>query len=337
MKVAMLEAAHRLVLRQVPIPAVRPGCVLIRIAACGICGTDVALFEGRLPVILPYSLGHEYVGTVVEVGRDVRGFAPGDRVAVNPNAYCGVCSFCRRGQVHLCKNRSTSRFKSNGGLAEYTVVSDNIVHHLPETLPFPEAAFAEPLSCALHALDRVRFLPGDRALVLGAGTMGLLMLQLLLNAGAPGVAVSEPMAVRREHAARLKADLVLDPLGENVAAKVRPFAPDGLQLVVECSGNSDAAVLGLTLLERGGTLLLVGLGAPREEIAVRPNDLVERELAIVGTVLNPFSFARAIELLHAGRLQVRELITPFSLDQVVDAITAAQTGNTVKSMVLNAD
>ena len=335
MRVAMLEAPRELVVHEVPMPEVRAGCVLIRIAACGICGTDVALYEGRLPIQLPYSLGHEYVGTVVEVGPGVSGFASGDRVAVNPNAYCGTCSFCRRGQVHLCTNRSTSRFKSNGGLAEYTVVSTNIVHRLPDKLPFLDAAFAEPLSCAVHAMERVPFGPGDCAVVLGAGTMGLLMLQLLRNAGAAGLAVSEPVEKRRAQAARLQADLVLDPLRDDVAAQVYTLAPEGVQLAVECSGNPDAAVLGLALLQRGGTLLLLGLGSPTGSLPIRPNDVVDRELAIVGAVLNPFSFQRAIDLLAAGRVQVRQLITPFSLDQVVEAVRAAHEGATIKSMVVN--
>lgn len=331
----MLEDVCTLVLREVPIPSIRPGCVLIRIAACGICGTDVALFEGRLPITFPYSLGHEYVGTVVEVGQGVRSFVPGDRVAVNPNAYCGFCNFCKRGQVHLCKNRSTSRFKSNGGLAEYTLVSENTVHHLPGRLPFLKAAFAEPLSCALHALDRVRLEPGDNVAILGAGTMGLLILQLLRLRSAASVVVSEPVETRREHAVRLGADLVLDPLADDVVVELKHFTPEGVELVVECSGNPDAATVGLKLLKRGGTLLLVGLGTPGEEIRVFPNDLVENELAILGAVLNPFSFVRSIELLRTRKVKVSELITVFNLNQVVEAIVAAQTGRSVKSMIVN--
>jgi len=209
------------------------------------------------------------------------------------------------------------------------------VHHLPEALSFPEAAFAEPLSCALHALERVRSSPGDNAVVLGAGTMGLLTLQLLRNAGATTLVVIEPVAERRAQAALLGADLVLDPLHDDMAEAIQKVAPDGVQLAVECSGNPDAAGLGLGILQHGGMLLLLGLGSPTAGLQIRPNDIVDRELAIVGAVLNPFTFQRAIDLLGAGAVQVRDLITPFALDQVENAIISARDGLTIKSMVVN--
>jgi len=335
MRVAMLEAPRRVFLRQVPMPSVRDGCVRIRIAACGICGTDVGLFEGYHRTALPYSLGHEYVGSIVEVGEGVRRFSPGQRVVVDPNAHCGHCDFCRRGQVHLCKNRATARYKSNGGLAEYTVASTNIVHHLPECVPFTDGACAEPLSCALHALDRARFDPGDSAAILGAGTMGLLMLQLLRMRGAGAIVVTEPRELRRERAAQLDASRVLNPLEDDVVAGVRSVAGDGVDLVVECSGRADVVRQALQLVKRGGTLLLVGLGMAAQEISLAPAALVANEVTIVGSILNPFAFSRAVELLREKRVRVSDLITPFGLDQVVDAIKAVRDGCVIKGVVVN--
>jgi len=165
--------------------------------------------------------------------------------------------------------------------------------------------------------------------------MGLLMLQLLRNAGAAAVVVSEPLQPRRAQAARLQADRVLDPAGDDVVAEIHAVAPDGVHLAVDYSGNPRAAAMGLDLLRRGGTLLLMGLGSPTGSLPILPNDIVDRELTIAGAVLNPFSFQRSIELLGAGRVQVRELVTPFSLGQVVEAIQATQQGSTIKSMVVN--
>jgi L-iditol 2-dehydrogenase len=330
----MLEAPRKLVLHDVAVPAAAAGCVLIRIAACGVCGTDIALYEGRLPVALPYSLGHEYVGTVVQVGEGVGGFRSGDRAAVNPNAFCGTCAFCRRGHVHLCTRRSEARFKSNGGFADYTVVSTNIVHLLPPSLSFMVAVLAEPLSCALHALERVPWRAGDSALIHGAGTMGLLTLQLLRMQGAAMIAVSEPDPARRQQAQRLGADIVLDPTTRDIPAEVRKAAADGVELAVDCSGAARITSHSLRALKKGGTVLLVGLARPDESAEIAPHAFVENEWSLVGAVLNPFQFSRAVDLLATGRISAGDWVTPFELARVEEAILSAREGTTVKSVVV---
>src|SRR5690606_2059849 len=186
MKAAVIEKPGEISVRDVPAPRPDPGHVVIQVGACGICGTDLHIAAGEFPPS-PYPLipGHEFAGTVTEVGDDVHtGIAPGDRVAVDPSLFCGHCRQCRRGRGNLCANWGAIGDTVDGAFAEYVAVPATTCYRLPDTLSFAQGALVEPVSCAVHGVRRLGVAAGERILVIGAGTMGLIMTQLLAASGA---------------------------------------------------------------------------------------------------------------------------------------------------------
>src|ERR1700722_393474 len=240
-------------------PEVRPHTLLLRVAASGICGTDPHILQGLYPANLPLIPGHEYVGVVESVGDGVEGFVPGDHVAVDPNILCGVCDFCRRGKVHLCKNLVALGVNIPGGFAEFCVVPVSQAYKVPKHLPLAHAALAEPVGCCLRGVDLAGITSGDRVVIFGAGPMGAIILQLARMQGASQVIMIDPQEGRRKRAELLGASWVLDPASEPVVAAIRSQYPDGAEVVFDCSGNVAAVRQALEVVMRGGTVMLYGV------------------------------------------------------------------------------
>ena len=179
-------------------PAPKEGEVLIRIHACGVCGTDHSLFVGGFPGSFPVIIGHEFAGEVVALGSGVNTLQVGDRVTVDPNRVCHKCDYCRMGKEHLCANRLSMGVEIDGADAEYCVMAESNVYRLPDHVTYEQAAFCEPLACAVHGMDLARLNHGDTVLILGAGGMGNLLTQLAALRGAVNIIVSEPIKKRRE-------------------------------------------------------------------------------------------------------------------------------------------
>src|SRR6266852_6159470 len=207
-------------------PEVRPHTLLLRVAASGICGTDPHILHGLYPANLPLIPGHEYAGVVESVGDGVAAFVPGDHVAVDPNILCGVCDFCRRGKVHLCKNLVALGVNIPGGFAEFCVVPVSQAFKIPKSLPLAHAALAEPVACCLRGVDLAGITSGDRVVIFGAGPMGAIILQLARMQGASQVIVIDPQEGRRRRAEALGASWVIDPTKQPVIAAIRSQYPD---------------------------------------------------------------------------------------------------------------
>ena len=193
--------------------------------------------HGLYPANLPLIPGHEYAGVVESVGDGVEGFVPGDHVAVDPNILCGVCDFCRRGKVHLCKNLVALGVNIPGGFAEFCVVPASQAYKIPKSLPLAHAALAEPVACCLRGVDLAGITSGDRVAIFGAGPMGAIILQLARMQGASQVIMIDPQEGRRKRAEALGASWVLDPAELPVVAAIRSQYPDGIEVVFDCSGN----------------------------------------------------------------------------------------------------
>ena len=196
MKSAVFYGRHDLRVEERPIPEVGPQDVLIQVKACGVCGTDVHIFEGdkgAAEVTPPTILGHEFSGIVVKTGDAVKRWKPGDRVCIDPNSYCGACTPCRSGEVHFCEHMKGYGTTVDGGFAQYCAVNEKQVYRLGEHTSFEMGAMAEPVACCLHGIDMCRIRPGSQAVVIGGGMIGLLMLQLARLAGAAKVALLEPV------------------------------------------------------------------------------------------------------------------------------------------------
>ena len=334
MKAAVIYGPEDIRIEDRPIPKPGPDEVLIRIHACGVCGTDDALNRGEYPATYPVIIGHEFSGEVVETGVDVRNLKVGDRVTADPNRVCRSCYFCRCGQEHLCDNLRSMGVHIDGANAEYCVMIEDNVYLIGDTLSYEEAAFSEPLACAIHGTDLAQVKVGDTVLVVGAGGMGNLITQCVRNSGAANIIVSEPIAYRREIALKNGATHVLDPGTCDVAAEVRKVQAVGADIVIEVAGNSRAQALCPEYLRKGGTLVYFGCSPKDNLIEINPFLLNENEQRILGSFNNKAATARAIEMLSLGRIRVDNLISHrFSLSRYLDVFDCFGRSDTIKLMV----
>jgi len=298
----------------VPRPVPGPGDVLIRIAACGICGSDVHGYDGssgrRIP---PLVMGHEAAGTVAEVGQGVRQFSPGDRVTFDSTVYCGECEYCRTGDVNLCDNRqvvgvSCGDYRRHGAFAEYVVVPERIVYRLPDSLPFSEAAMLEAISVGLHAVREAGLKGGETALVIGAGMIGLLTLQAARAGGCSRVFVADIDPSRLALAREMGADEVLQASGTDLVAQVqRLTGGKGVDVVFEAVGRNETVAGAIDSVRKGGTVVLIGNITP--EVKLPLQKVVSRQIRLQGTAASSGEYPEAIELMRSGGIRVGPLIT----------------------------
>lgn len=312
--------------------------VLVQVKSCGVCGTDVHIYHGEAgsaAVVPPVVLGHEFSGVITKVGSRVTTLRPGDHVAVDPNAYCGLCRPCRMGKKQNCEHLYALGVNANGGFAEYALCPAKQCFRVNDTVPFDVAAMAEPLACVLHGLARANIQLGQTVLVIGGGTIGLLMVQLAKRSGAAAVILSEPVAMRRELALQLGADGVIDPGSEPLDARLNALlhAP-GADVVIECVGSPIAAQQAIASAGPGGTVLLFSVPAPQVSIPLPLFDVYKKELRILGSIINPDTQQQAVNLINTGALELLPLIThTFGLSQLDEAIQTQLSSASIKVMV----
>jgi len=320
-RVAVCEAPGRLDLRRRPRPSPEAGQVLVRVSVCGLCASDLAMWRGGGTAAYPYSPGHEFCGTV-EAGDD-GGAAPlraGERVVVNPNLGCGRCRYCLAGRPNLCDRLKTRPIKSNGGLADYVALDGRMVRRIPDALPDEAATFVEPLSCALHAANRLAARPGERVGVFGAGTMGVLT-ALALRRRSCAVLFIEPDAGRRKTVAGQFDAPAFAP--EEVSGS---DPPDAMDAAAVCCESARAVEQAVGAVRKGGRIVLLGVatGGPCDAAALR--EITTKELRLEGAWLNPHTFDEALHLAVRRRDVLAALATQtFSLDRVREAFEAAAT------------
>jgi 2-desacetyl-2-hydroxyethyl bacteriochlorophyllide A dehydrogenase len=332
MKAALFEKPHSLSIAQRPLRQLREGEILLRVEACGVCGTDVHIVEGTSRSSPPVVLGHEFAGTVEDAGASH--FAQGQKVAVDPNIACGTCCYCRRGLIHLCENLRALGVDIDGGMAEHCIVPASQAYTLPDNFPTHASAFVEPVSCAIHGIDRANIHVGDNVAIFGGGTIGLIMLQLAKSAGAARIFVVEPLAHKRELALRLGADEAIDPKAADVRAVIFDRTGVGTDVVIECAGKVQTAQSSLELVRRGGTVEFFGVCSLGETFPLEPNKVYFKELTITGSYVNPHTFSRSIAVLASGKVRVDKFqLDRFPLDGVHEALTYQREGRTIKSII----
>ncbi len=317
MKALLLSEYKKLELTDLPRPQPGAGEVLVKVAACGICGSDVHGYDGtsgrRIP---PIVMGHEAAGIIAETGPGVSGFKNGDRVTFDSTVYCGECDFCRKGQVNLCDFRqvvgvSCGDYRRYGAFAEYVVVPQRILYHLPDSLSFPEAAMLEAVSVALHAVRVTEMRGGETALVIGAGMIGLLTLQAALAAGAGRVMIADVDATRLKMAKEMGADEALHLSGAELIAEImRLTAAKGADVVLEAVGRNETISAAIDSVRKGGTVTLIGNITP--EIKLPLQKVVSREIRLQGTAASAGEYPEAIKLMTAGKIRVKPLISAVS-------------------------
>jgi L-iditol 2-dehydrogenase len=314
MKALLLSAYKKLEVTEMPRPVPGPEEVVVQVAACGICGSDVHGYDGtsgrRIP---PIVMGHEAAGTIAEAGAGVTSFKPGDRVTFDSTVYCGECDYCRSGQVNLCDFRqvvgvSCGDYRRAGAFAEYVVVPQRILYKLPDALSFPEAAMLEAVSVALHAVRLSEFKGGERVLVIGAGMIGLLTLQAARAGGASCVIVADVDATRLKMAKEMGADEVVQLFGAELIAEVmRLTAGKGVDVALEAVGRNETVSAAIDSVRKGGTVTLIGNITP--EVTLPLQKVVTRQIRLQGTAASAGEYPQAIDLMTSGKIRVKSLIT----------------------------
>jgi L-iditol 2-dehydrogenase len=317
MRALMWRGGRDLRVEEVPTPEPGPGEVLVRIVACGVCGTDLHAVDGSVPWYQPPRiLGHEASGVVAAVGAGVQGVRVGQAVAVEPSSPCGACAECHDGLEQHCRRRRSAL----GGFAQYACVPERSAVPLPEGVPVEVGSLAEPTGCCLHAVDVAGLRSGATAVVVGAGPIGLTLVQLARRSGAAQVVVSEPDGTRRRLARELGADVAVDPTAEALPAVVHEVTGGlGADVVFEAVGRPDLVGVALDALRRGGAVVVVGLAPRGATLAVDLYELHVRELAIKTAWTRSYSFRRAVAWLR--HLDLAPLITHrYSLDRALEAL-----------------
>jgi len=312
MRALVLSEYKHLDVRDVPEPAVGDADVLVRVRACGICGSDVHGYDGssgrRIP---PAVMGHEAAGVVERIGVAVQRVGPGDRVTFDSTVSCGRCDYCRAGRSNLCDRRkvlgvSCADYRRAGAFAELVAVPEHIVYRLPDEVSFEHAAMVEPVSVAVHAVARAP-MPARNAVVVGAGTIGLLVIQALRAAGAGRVIAVDVDEGKLALARRLGAEVALNPTGVDLPSEVRRLTEGGADVALECVGATEPIQTAVACVRKGGSVVLVGNVSPGIELPLQA--VVTGELTLLGTCASNGEYPRAIELLRTGAIDVRPLIT----------------------------
>lgn len=334
MKAAIIEQANRFQVTDFPEPIPASDEVLIDVAACGLCGTDIHILKGEYPATYPLIPGHEFSGTIRSVGSEVTHLQPGRRVCVDPNISCGQCLFCREGQVHLCENLNPIGVRRNGGFAQQCSVPQTQVYTIPDSIDFAAAAMIEPLSCALHGVEQAQLKAGQTVVVLGGGTMGGLLVQLARLSGASQIIVSEPQASRRRLLEQLGADITFDPLEQNIGLSIKKIHPHGVDVVFESAGLRVTAQQTFPLTRRGGTIIFFGVVPPHESITVSPYEIYFNEWTIRGSFVNPHTLRRAVKILADRRIDISPFISHrFSLAHFAQALEQFRSPDSFKIQI----
>ncbi|MCA9195568.1 MAG: galactitol-1-phosphate 5-dehydrogenase [Planctomycetales bacterium] len=314
MKAMLLSEYKQLEIVDMPEPDIGPRDLLVRVAACGICGSDIHGWDGssgrRIP---PLVMGHEAAGVVERIGSEVNRFAIGDRVTFDSTVSCGRCQFCVQGRINLCDNRqvlgvSCNEFRRHGAFAELVVVPENISYHLPQGLAFEHAALIEAVSIAVHAANRTPVTLGDTAVVVGSGMIGLLVVQTIRLAGCSQVIAVDLEDSKLEIARSLGASVTLNPKTCDVPAEVKKLTGGrGADVSLEVVGATVTVRTAIECTRKGGSITLVGNLAPNVELPLQA--VVTRELNVLGSCASNGEYPQCIDLLNRGLIKVDPLIT----------------------------
>jgi len=315
LKALVLKEYGKFSVEEVPAPGIGPGEVLVRVEACGICGSDVHGMDGRTGRrIPPIIMGHEAAGTVERVGAGVSEWRPGDRVTFDSTVYCGSCRFCRSGRVNLCENRqvlgvSCREYRRAGAFAEFVAVPRHILYRLPEGVSFEKAALLEPLSVALHAVGRVPVEPGMAALVVGSGVIGLLTVGVLKLRGARPVAAVDLAPARLRAARRMGADHVIEGSSPEIVRKqvFELTGGRGVDVAFEAVGLSETLATALGCVGKGGGVGLIGNVTPETSFPLQ--DVVTRELSLFGSCASSGEYPEGLDIISKNVLDLDAVIS----------------------------
>jgi L-iditol 2-dehydrogenase len=300
----------KIVFSQVPKPQVNPGEVLIEVKTCGVCGSDVHVWRGKHPFTsYPIIQGHEFAGLIASVGKGVAGLSPGRKVTVEPSLVCGKCYPCRHGKYNICDNLKVMGFQTDGCHRNFFAVPAQKVIPLPDEMSFEAGAMVEPTAVGVHAVKKAALKEGSTAVILGAGPIGLLTMQVAKGLGAAKVMITDIVDFRLEAARRLGADCVVNAYHQDIPTAVnQEFGKDGADLIFECVGAEQALETAIQTARKGSRIIVVGVVGGRPPLSI--GLLQDRELEMIGTLMYmQEDFLTAIELINSGKVTPEEMIT----------------------------
>jgi L-iditol 2-dehydrogenase len=314
MNALMLREYKHLELIDLPQPEIGANDLLIRVKACGICGSDIHGYDGstgrRIP---PLVMGHEAAGLVEAAGSAVSRFKPGDRVTFDSTVYCGECFFCLRGQQNLCDNRqvlgvSCGDYRRNGAFAEFVSVPERICYRLPDNVPFEHAALIEAISVAVHAVSLTPIALNDTAVVVGSGMIGLLIIQSLKLTSCGRIIAIDVDDAKLKAAAQLGAHETINSRNEDARARILSLTSGrGADLALEAVGATDPIQTAIDCVRKGGVVTLVGNLSPKVQIPLQV--VVSRQLKLIGSCASSGEYPTCIDLLARGAIQVEPMIS----------------------------
>jgi threonine dehydrogenase-like Zn-dependent dehydrogenase len=325
MKGAVFYGKHDVRVTDLPVPEIGKKEVLIKVMACGVCGTDVHIYEGdkgSAECTPPTVLGHEFSGIIEKIGEEVTDFKVGDRVCVDPNDTCGECYYCRNGIGHFCTSIRGIGTTVDGGFEQYCAVPQKQVYRLGDDVSFEEGAMTEPVACCLHGIDMCEIKPGSAVVVIGGGMIGLIMVQLAKLAGAHCLILLEPIAGKREIGKKLGADLCIDPIHEDVKAILKEHGIHRVNTVIECAGLPQTIAQAIDLAGKQSVVMMFGLTKPDDEVAIKPFEIFQKEVVLKASYINPYTHQRALNLINAKRLDVSSMVHKVcSLSELQDVLS----------------
>ncbi|KAM0427309.1 hypothetical protein ACHAPT_007744 [Fusarium lateritium] len=348
MKALRYEKPEDFSIVTVPLPEMRDNDVLVQVKACGVCGTDLVItpthgtghhiHEGEFIAKFPLIPGHETVGVVAAVGKNVSGFAIGDRVAADNSELCNECFYCRRGQPLLCENFNAHGVTMNGGFAEYCAYPAAKVFRI-QNLSWVDATLLEPASCACHGLEKIRPKLGSHVLMFGAGPTGLMLAQLLRQNGGCKVTVAAPGGLKMELAKSLEAaDQYIELSRSNPDeqfAQLKKENPYGFDIVVEATGSVRILEDSINYVRRGGTLVVYGVYANADRVSWPPSKIFGDEITILGSFSETYMFPATIDYLDSGKVKTKGIVNKtFKLEQFGEALESIKNKSAIKAAIV---
>lgn len=327
MRAAIVESVGKVSVTTVPDPTPGPRDVVVKVAACGLCGTDLHILQGEFAPTLPIVPGHEFAGEIVELGSDVTELAIGDLVAVDPSLYCHECRYCRIGRGNLCERWNAIGVSKPGGAAEYALAPVANCVKLPDHINVKDAALIEPLSCAVRGYDVLSSTLGAEVLIYGSGTMGLMMLELAKRTGAASVDILDVNPERLTTATKLG-------VSRSAASADELETVRGWDFVIDATGNAGAIQDGLGRVAKGGTFLQFGVSDYATTALIEPYKIYNHEITITGSMAVLHSYERAAALFASGVLDPAVFISDrLPLEQYPQALEKFKAGQGRKIVV----
>jgi L-iditol 2-dehydrogenase len=328
MKAVLLSSIGQIAVGQQVTPQIESGKSVVKILACGICGTDRHVYKGEYPSTKPVILGHEF-GGVIDTPAVGSKFSKGDLVSVDPNIVCGVCIDCKAGRTAFCPTLTALGININGGLAEYALVPDTQIYKVSNDLNPLHLAFIEPTACCIRGMDIADLKGGETVAVLGGGVMGQIVMQLAKLAGASEITMVTRQRSRRDLAVTLGATNSFDPSDKDYAQKMKKY-----DVVFECAGAVETFNAAQVIARRGGVIVVLGLTPEKTYVDFNPFQLVIKELRIQGSYLNPLTQRRAADLIDGKKLKLDPLISKvLTLDEVPDILSKPPAEGDIKYIV----